>query len=182
LREDASRANVFAFNADDRLDDYQYLVFATHGVLPGEVDSLTQPALVLSYPENDGYLTMADVFQLHLNTTLVALSACNTGSGERIRGEGVLGLTRAFMYAGTPAIAVTLWSVETFSAKELNVGLFEHLSAGQGPVHALRSIKLQMLHGEKGEQYRHLYYWAPFVLFGDGGFPIKPLIEPKQGA
>ena len=72
------------------------------------------------------------------------------------------------MYAGTPAIAATLWSVETFSAKALDVGMFEHLNTGQAPVHALRSIKLRMLRGKEGEGYRHPYYWAPFVLFGDG--------------
>jgi CHAT domain-containing protein len=168
LRENASCDTVFRFNAEERLDDYQYVVFATHGVLPGEVDQITQPALVLSHPDKHGYLTMADVFQLQLNAKLVSLSACNTGSGEQVKGEGVMGLTRAFMYAGTPAIAVTLWSVETFSAKALDVGLFEYLKKGRNPVDALRAIKLQMLRGEKGENYRHPYYWAPFALFGDG--------------
>ncbi len=62
--------------------------------------------------------------------------------------EGMTGLNHAFMYAGTPAIAVTLWSVETFSAKALDIGMFEHLKAGQPPVHALRSIKLRVLRGE----------------------------------
>jgi CHAT domain-containing protein len=168
LREQATRTNVFAFNAEERLDDYRYVVFATHGVLPGQMNDLDQPALVLSYPEEDGFLTMSDVFQLRFNADLISLSACNTGSGERVRGEGVMGLTRAFMYAGTPTVAVTLWSVESFSAKALDVGLFEHLAAGQAPVEALRSIKLRMLRGEEGENYTHPYYWAPFVLFGDG--------------
>jgi CHAT domain-containing protein len=168
LREQATRTNVFAFNAEERLDDYRYVVFATHGVLPGQVSDLDQPALVLSYPEEDGFLTMADVFQLRFNADLISLSACNTGSGERVRGEGVMGLTRAFMYAGTPTVAVTLWSVESLSAKALDVGLFEHLASGQVPVEALRSIKLRMLRGEEGEDYTHPYYWAPFVLFGDG--------------
>jgi CHAT domain-containing protein len=65
-------------------------------------------------------------------------------------------------------VTVTLWPVETFSAKALNVGMFEHLAAGQPPVQALRAIKLRMLRGEKNEEYTHPYYWAPFVLFGDG--------------
>jgi CHAT domain-containing protein len=164
LREQASCANVFAFNTTDRLDDYQYLLFAMHGVLPGEIDHVTQSALVLS----DDFLTMADVFGLQLNAKLVSLSACNTGRGTQARGEGVMGLTRAFMYAGTPTVSVTLWSVESFSAKDLNIGFFRHLNDGQSPTHALRVIKLQMLHGEKGEDYRHPYYWAPFVVFGDG--------------
>jgi CHAT domain-containing protein len=159
---------VFAFHENGRLDEYRYLVFATHGVLPGEIDAITQPALVLSYPEQEGYLTMADVFQLKCNADLISLSACNTGMGEYQANEGVIGLTRSFMFAGTSAVTVTLWSVESQSAKELNVGLFEHLAAGQSPAQALQAAKLNLLRGEKGEHYRHPYYWAPFVLFGDG--------------
>jgi CHAT domain-containing protein len=164
LRDKASRANVFAFNHSDRLDEYEYLVFAMHGVLPGEVDQIAQPALVLS----DDFLTMADVFGLQLNANLVALSACNTGMGTQVKGEGVMGLTRAFMYAGTPAVAVTLWSVESLSARDLDIGFFRQLNAGLPPAQALQAIKVQMLHGEVGDRYQHPYYWAPFVVFGDG--------------
>lgn len=182
LGEKASRTNVFALNVDERLDDYQYLIFATHGALPGEgkfinplgeTETLNQSALVLSDANRiSGYLTMSDIFQLRLNAKLVSLSACNTGSGEQERGEGVRGLTRPFMYAGTPAVAITLWGVNSFSARDLDVGFFEHIKAKKTPVDALRAIKLQMLRGEisneKGIDYRHPYYWAPFVLFGDG--------------
>jgi CHAT domain-containing protein len=164
LRAEASRANVFGFHTQDRLDDYHYLIFAMHGVLPGDVDQVTQSALVLS----DDFLTMADVFGLQLNASLVSLSACNTGRGTQVKGEGVMGLTRAFMYAGTPAVAVTLWSVESLSAKDLDIGFFRHLNAGLSPARALQAIKVQMLRGDLGEAYRHPYYWAPFVLFGDG--------------
>ena len=111
---------------------------------------------------------MADVFGLQLNTKLVALSACNTGRGIPVNGEGVMGLTRAFMYAGTPAVAVTLWSVESRSARDLDIGFFRQLNAGLPPAQALQAIKVQMLRGELGESYRHPYYWAPFVVFGDG--------------
>jgi CHAT domain-containing protein len=164
LRQDASRNNVFSLNTKKRLDDYQYLLFAMHGVLPGEVSRITQSALILS----DDFLMMADVFSLQLNAKLVALSACNTGRGEQVRGEGVMGLTRAFMYAGTPAIAVTLWSVESLSAKTLSIGMFRYLKEGHTPAQALRAIKVRMLHGEEGQDYSHPYYWAPYVVFGDG--------------
>ncbi len=164
LRENASYAGVIDFNNRERLDDYQYLIFAMHGVLPGEVDKVSQSALVFS----DNYLTTADVFGLQLNARLVSLSACNTGRGTQVKGEGVKGLTRAFMYAGTPAVAVTLWSVESLSAKDLDIGFFRHLKAGLPPARALQAIKLQMLRGEEGKNYRHPYYWAPFVVFGDG--------------
>jgi len=167
LGEAASVPTVNKFNEQTRLDDYQYVLFSTHGILPGEIDRINQPALVLSYPDKWGYLKMADVFGLKLNAKLVALSACNTGNGKNEKGEGVMGLTRAFMYAGTPAIAVTLWSVESLSAKILNVGFFKQLKNIQKPAAALRAIKLRMLRGDEGEKYKRPYYWAPFVVFGD---------------
>jgi CHAT domain-containing protein len=168
VKEAASRSKIMSLNQTAKLAGYRYLVFACHGVLPGQVDRVVQPALVLSYPEKDGFLTMGDVFGLKLNADLVSLSACNTGRGAEVKGEGVVGLTRAFMYAGTPAVAVTLWSIETQSAKELNVGMYRYLSRNQGRAAALRDIKLALLRGEKGDQYRDPFFWAPLVVFGDG--------------
>ncbi len=168
VKEAASRSTVLSLNQTAKLSSYRYLVFACHGVLPGQVDRVVQPALVLSYPEKDGYLTMRDVFGLQLNADLVSLSACNTGRGAEVKGEGVVGLTRAFMYAGTPAVAVTLWSIESESAKELNVGMYRYLSQKYGRAAALQQIKLALLRGEKGHQYRDPFFWAPLVVFGDG--------------
>jgi tetratricopeptide (TPR) repeat protein len=172
LREAASRSNVFTLNDEDKLKDYRFLLFSCHGIAPDAVDPLVQPALVLSLPDpktgKEEYLTMADAFGLKLNADLVTLSACNTGRGKVQKGEGVMGLTRAFMYAGTPAISVTLWSVESGSAKTLSTGLFRELKEGKGRAEALRDIKLSMLRGEKGDLYRHPFFWAPVVLFGDG--------------
>jgi tetratricopeptide (TPR) repeat protein len=168
VQEAASRSTVLNLNQAAKLRDYRYLVFACHGILPGQVDRILQPALVLSHPEEDGYLTMGDVFCLQLNAELVSLSACNTGRGNEIKGEGVMGLTRAFMYAGTPAVSVTLWSIESESAAELDVGMYRNLSRKPGRAEALREIKLAMLHGQKGDGYRHPFFWAPLVVFGDG--------------
>jgi tetratricopeptide (TPR) repeat protein len=168
VKEAASRSMVLDLNRTAKLAGYRYLVFACHGVLPGQVDRVVQPALVLSHPEKDGYLTMGDVFALQLNADLVSLSACNTGRGTQVKGEGVVGLTRAFMYAGTPAVAVTLWSIESESAKELNVGMYRYLSQKYGRAAALQHIKLALLRGEKGKQYCDPFFWAPLVVFGDG--------------
>ena len=171
LRQDASRSNVLKLNEAQKLADYRYVVFSCHGVVPDFTNRVSQPALVLSQPDpagGDGFLTMADTFGLRLNADLVTLSACNTGRGMEVRGEGVIGLTRAFMYAGTPAISVTLWSVESISAKILSTGLYENLQADRGRAEALRGIKLRMIHGEKGNMYRYPFFWAPVVLFGDG--------------
>jgi CHAT domain-containing protein/Flp pilus assembly protein TadD len=172
LREQASRGRVLELNRERRLSLYRYVVFACHGVLPGEVSHLVQSALVLSHPEQDGYLTMGDVFGLTFNADLVTLSACKTGRGTAVKGEGVMGLTRAFMFAGTPAVAVTLWSVESQSAKDLNVGLHRYLSQGLSRAEALRRIKLDMGQGgarfPDNPHYAHPVFWAPLVIFGDG--------------
>lgn len=133
--------------------------------------------------DENAYLTMKDVFGLTLNANFVTLSACKTGRGKLIKGEGIRGLTHAFMYAGTPAIAVTLWEVYSPSAKNLSIGIFKHLRQPQRIVkssqqkelklpnnlaEALRQTKLAMLSG-KGKAYEsHPYFWAPFVIWGDG--------------
>lgn len=173
LRQNASRSTVLALNQSGKLDDYRYVVFSCHGILPGEIDRVTQPALVLSNPDpqsnTDGFLTMADVFGIKLNADMVTLSACNTGRGKAEKGEGVRGLTRAFMYAGTPAISVTLWSVESQSAKQLSTGLYRNLKLGKNRSEALRQIKLRMIRGETGTLFQHPFFWAPVVIFGDGG-------------
>ena len=168
LHEDASLETVLQLNEDEQLDDFRYVVFSTHAILPNEIDHINQPALVLSYPEENGYLTMGEVFGLQMNADLVTLSACNTGRGENIQGEGVRGLTRAFMYAGTPAVSVTLWSIQTDSAKQLSMNLFTQLKEKQALATGLRQAKLTMLEGEPKDYFSHPYFWAPLVVFGDG--------------
>jgi CHAT domain-containing protein len=172
LRQNASRSKVLSLNQAGKLSEYRYVIFSCHGILPGEIDQISQPAIVLSNPDpttgSNGFLTMADVFSLKLNAQLVTLSACNTGRGKIEKGQGVRGLTRAFMYAGTPAISVTLWSVESQSAMHLSAGLYSHLSKGKNKAEALRQIKLKMINGQTGELYRHPFFWAPVVIFGDG--------------
>ncbi len=167
LQEEASVETVELFNEYDELDDFQYVLFSTHAILPNEISYIEQPALVLSYPEQNGYLKMADVFGLKMNADLVMLSACNTGRGETIKGEGVRGLTRAFMYAGTPAVAVTLWSVESHASQQLGIHLFTQLKMKQPLAEGLRQAKLAMLKDEK-YYFHHPYFWAGFVVFGDG--------------
>lgn len=172
IRENASRSIVLKLNAGNTLHDYRYISFACHGLIPDEINGVTQPALLLSTPDpftkEIGLLTMSDVFGLKLNADLVALSACNTARGEIVNGEGVIGLTRSFMYAGTPAICVNLWAVETVSAQKLNVAFFQSLQQGSQRAAALRESKLRLLRGEAGRQFQSPFFWAPMVLFGDG--------------
>jgi CHAT domain-containing protein len=172
LKNDASRSNVLRLNNDNKLRTYRYLVFSCHGILPDEVDQIRQPALVLSNPDpethQDGFLTMADVFQFSLNADLVTLSACNTGMGKVLRSEGIVGLTRAFMYAGASAAVVNLWSVESRSAIMVTTGFYRNLKNGESRSEALQSAKLRLIRGEEGGLYTHPFFWAPTIIFGEG--------------
>jgi len=175
LGEHASRDNLLLLNEDQDLYEFRYVLFATHAVLPNELNYIKQPAVLLSYPEKGGYLTMADVFGLEMNADLVSLSACNTGRGKNVKGEGVKGLSRAFMYAGTPAVSVSLWKVNSQATQQLNQIFFTQLKKKRHLADALRQAKLAVLKGELDEEfeefeeiYRHPYFWAGFVVFGDG--------------
>jgi len=171
-QKNASCSKVFDFNSRGSLDDYRYISFACHGVIPDQTNGITQPSLLLSTPDpvtqKIGLLTMTDAFGLKFNADLVALSACNTGRGEVVNGEGVMGLTRAFMYAGTPTVSVNLWSVESISAQKLSVSFFSALQQGASRAEALRASKLKLIHGEEGSQFQQPFFWAPMVIFGDG--------------
>jgi CHAT domain-containing protein len=150
------------------LRQYRVLHFATHGLLNTERPQFT--GVVLSLVGNregaDGFLRTDEVFNLRLSSPLVMLSACETGLGREKRGEGVIGLTRAFMYAGAPAVGVSLWSVADRSTSDLMADFYKNLLTGTGqqPTAALRSARLNMIAGKK---YSAPFYWAPFVLVGD---------------
>ena len=167
--ESATRRHLLDLNAQQQLKTYRYLLFATHAVLPSEIAGLTQPAIVLAHPERgDGLLTMADVFGLSLDADFVALSACNTGVGAG-GGAGISGLTRAFLFAGTPAISVTLWEVDDAAAPRITPNFFSGMYADAlSPAQALRAAKLAMLQSPQA-RFRHPYAWGPSVIFGDGG-------------
>jgi CHAT domain-containing protein len=116
----------------------------------------------------DGFLRTDEVFNLKLGSPLVILSACETGLGKEKRGEGVMGLTRAFMYAGAPTVGVSLWSVADKSTAELMTDFYKRLLTRSAtptrPSAAMREAQLAMIAGKK---YSAPFYWAPFVLVGD---------------
>ena len=178
------RANEHAVRSLD-LSGYKVLAFATHGLVPGDLDGLMQPALALTAPEvagieGDGLLTMGEILGLKLDADWVVLSACNTGSGAGAGAEAVSGLGRAFFYAGTRALLVSNWPVETTSAKALTTDLFRRqaTNAGLSRAEALRRAMLSLIDDggatdpESGRMvfsYAHPIFWAPFSLIGDGG-------------
>jgi CHAT domain-containing protein len=166
----ATRARVLSLNGSNALRTYRYVLFATHAVLPNQIAGLVQPAIVLAHPDSsDGLLTMADVFGLSFDADFVTLSACNTGvQTTDSSGDGISGLTRAFLFAGTPAISVTLWEVDDAAAPQLTPQFFAGMSArGLAPAQALRRAKLALL-GAPQARFRHPYAWGPSVIFGDG--------------
>ena len=149
------------------LGAYRYLHFATHGVLAGDVPYLNQPALVLAQTTNlggeDGFLTMSEVLKLPLRADMVVLSACQTALGREVTGEGVMGLTRAFLYAGSRAAVVSLWPVDDASTALFMTRFYEHATRGLAPARALARAREDL---RADPRYAHPFYWAPFVFFG----------------
>jgi CHAT domain-containing protein len=175
LGKDASEKNVLS----GKLDNHRIVMFATHGLLPGDLNGQTQPALALSAPEvtgnagENGLLTTDKVLGLKLNADWVVLSACNTASGDGAGSEAVSGLGRAFFFAGARTLLVSNWPVETVSAKLLTTKLFEHqvLNPKASRAEALRQTMLDLIDKAEpgGFTYAHPMFWAPFSLVGDGG-------------
>ena len=158
-------------------------MFATHGLIPGELDGLTQPALALSAPavtgetHGDGLLTMEKILTLKLDADWVVLSACNTASGEGAGSEAVSGLGRAFFYAGARALLVSNWPVDSEASRLLMTDLFKRQQASQGRQKALylQEAMLEMIQNVNAKEasgkvkytYAHPLFWAPFVVVGD---------------
>ncbi|MGD8506576.1 MAG: CHAT domain-containing tetratricopeptide repeat protein [Candidatus Bathyarchaeota archaeon] len=112
----------------------------------------------------DGVFTAREIFDLRLNAELVTLSACQTGLNERSPGDELIGLTRAFLYAGAPSVIVSLWSVDAHSTQELMLEFYKLLKSGLDKATALQRATTRIM--EK-EEWSHTYYWGPFILVGD---------------
>ena len=150
------------------LGQYRIVHFATHGLINNQHLGLS--GLVLSLvddrgkPQN-GFLRLYEIYNLKLNADLVVLSACQTAVGEEIKGEGLLGLTRGFMYAGAPRVVATLWQVDDRAASELMKRFYQKmLGEGLRPAAALRAAQVSML---SDNRWRGPHYWAAFTLQGE---------------
>lgn len=150
------------------LSRYRIVHFATHGLLDSEHPELS--GIVLSLVDErgrprDGFLRLNDIYNLDLPAELVVLSACNTGLGQAIRGEGLVGLTRGFMFAGARRVVASLWRVDDEATAELMRRFYAAmLESRQEPAAALRAAKLAMRHQKR---WRAPYFWAGFVLQGE---------------
>ena len=181
LGADASEKNV----KSEKISNRRVVVFATHGLVPGDINGLEQPALALTSPEvtgnsgEDGLLTMEEVLGLRLNADWVVLSACNTAAAGVASSEAVSGLGKAFFFAGTRSLLVSNWPVETTSAKMLTTGIFNYQKANPDSTRAqaLQASMIDLLDTAVSNvrlssgkfAYAHPMFWAPFSLVGDGG-------------
>jgi CHAT domain-containing protein/tetratricopeptide (TPR) repeat protein len=160
---DASRA---AINGTD-LSKYRIVHFATHGLVDYQHPDLS--GLVLSLVDEkgnpqDGFLRMHDIYNLKLPVDLIVLSACNTGLGREVKGEGLMGLTRGFMYAGAGGVVASLWKVDDDATAELMKHFYEGIfQKNMTPAAALREAQLSMW---KQKRWQSPYYWAAFVIQG----------------
>lgn len=170
------RATETAVRAAD-LSNASIIAFATHGLMPEELEILTEPGLVFTPPAiateaDDGYLSASEVASLHLNADWVILSACNTATGDN--GSGLSELARSFFYAGARNLLASYWPVGDQVASQITVRAFEilrdtpGLSRAQAFQQAMREIRLDPSHDTARTSWAHPAFWAPFVLIGSG--------------
>ena len=166
-----NEAYIKQLSEKGKLKKYKVLHFSTHGIVDPDMPELS--ALVLSIPKNktdkdDGYLTMKEIVNLKIEADFVNLSACNTGLGRLYNGEGIVGLTQAFLIAGANGVSVSLWSVEDESTMKFMIGLYELVKDKRiSYSEAITEMKRAFINGKIGDgSYVAPFYWAPFVYYG----------------
>jgi tetratricopeptide (TPR) repeat protein len=161
---DANKARLLA-EIGPKLPEYRNVVLATHGYFGKDLPGVIEPVLILTLvpPGTDGYLRMSEVMGLRLNAEMVALTACHTGVGNRVSGEGVMGMGRAFQYAGARAVLMSLWAVSEKASVMLVEHFFRNLKEGKGKLEALTMARSEIRKAE----FDHPFYWAPFILVGE---------------
>lgn len=162
LRENANEDRFFELIA---ANNYRYLLFSVHGVASTRYPQFSSLVLTrLPNSSRDGLLQVHEIYNLSLPSDLVVLSACETALGRNIQGEGLVGLVRAFLYAGANSVVASLWRVQDQSTSQLMAAFFREIKqGGRDNAAALEAAKLQML---KKAEYAHPFFWAPFILSG----------------
>jgi len=153
----------------EQLQDYRYLHFATHADLQGSIPGINEPFLLLSQvgkntrDRTEGFFTLSKVMGLKLSADMVVLSACQTGRGEIITGEGVVNFARAFQQAGAQSVVVSLWRVSSVETVDYMIRFYGYIKSGKS-----RSEALRLARNEMKAKYQNPFYWAPFIIHGDG--------------
>ncbi len=161
------RSATEEFIKNTNLNSYKIIHFATHGIVDSE--NPDKSGIFFSDASNsrkDGFLQTKEIYNLSFNAELINLSACETGLGKIKKGEGIMGLTRAMLYAGNQNIIVSLWRVSDVSTRQLMVDFYKNQLDKGHYKHfgqSLREAKLNMI---KGKKFAHPFYWAPFILRG----------------
>ena len=149
------------------LGQYRYLFFGTHGFLADKLAGVQEPTLVLTLVENkppdDGFLTFSKALQLKLDADLVTLSACMTGVGQVMQGEGVLNFARAFQQAGARSVMVALWNIPSEESMKFDSTFYKSLKEGKTKLQALQAARQAVRAKEP-----HPYFWAGLILHGEG--------------
>lgn len=160
-----ARKTEFLNTVAPKLQQYSGIVFATHGYFGKDIPGIMEPTLVLTLvpPGTDGYLRMSEVMELRMNADIVVLTACHTGLGRRISGEGIMGMGRAFQYAGATSVLISLWSVAQDSSVRLVESFLRHTRDGKTKLEALRLARREI----RQAGFDHPFFWAPFILVGE---------------
>lgn len=146
--------------------NYRILHLATHGLINNDSPLLSE--LIFNGDSiNDGLLNIGEIYGLSLHADLVVLSACNSGIGKSVKGEGNMSISRAFSYAGCPSVIMSFWKVPDNTTEQLMLNLYNALQSSQHKGASLRSAKLKYLSEVKDFNKAHPFYWASFVLMGD---------------
>jgi CHAT domain-containing protein len=154
------------------LTDFRIIHFATHAFIDDQKPARSSIVLALDQdPREDGFLQMREIFNLKMQADLVVLSACQTGLGQLIRGEGIEGLSRAFFYAGASSVLLSLWAVNDQASYQLLERFYVHLRSANPVTGSLRQAKLEMINSEV---LAHPYYWAGFIVSGNADRVIFP--------
>lgn len=160
-------ANLKTIKTAD-LKNFRAIHFATHGVVSSQFPELSSVVLTLvneNGEAQDGLLRLTDIYNLRLNADVVVLSACDTALGKEIKGEGLIGLTRGFMYAGAKSIAASLWQIDDRATSELMRRFYQKmLKEKLRPADALRQAQIEMI---RNKTTRNPFYWAAFTIQGD---------------
>jgi CHAT domain-containing protein len=149
----------------ERAYDFRWIHLATHYLVDDAQPMYSKIMLAQSEAdEEDGMLQTYEIYNLQLNADMVVLSGCNTGLGKMIRGEGLLGIARAFQYAGASSLLVSLWPVEDETTAYLMQSFYRNLKNGGPKNEALQKAKIELIHSNDAKN--NPFYWGPFVLMG----------------
>jgi len=168
--QEASENTINLLNKEGKLSYYSIIHFAAHGLVLPEFPELSSIVLTLTgseNKENDGYLSASEISRLKLKADFISLSACETGLGMLVKGEGLIGLTQSFLSAGAGSVSVSLWKVADESTAVFMSEIYRyHKEKGLSFDKSINQVKKDFIRGKHSENYKKPFFWAPFVYYG----------------